>query len=369
MMEKICVITTAHQKDDVRIYLKQILSLKKNYSDITLIAQNEKDETINGIKIKSLRKPNGRVDRMIKLVMEAAIKAWKLDADIYHFHDPECIPLGLLMKLKGKKVVFDAHENVREQILNKYWINKNLRKLISFLYYLLEAFSVRWFDGVITVAEHVGSYYEKMNKNVILIKNYPIMTEFLKLKKEKCDTKYVIYSGSITKIRSAKEMVQSFENIKDVKLLLCGTFSPQKLQKEVEELDGWRNVEYLGQLQREKALKQYEKSLIGLVLFKDEGNLQGAVPNKLYEYMAASIPVIATDISQWRKLLEENECGLVVNPENPKEVANKIKKLLENPKRMEKMGENGRNLVKNNFNWDIEEKKLLKFYKKILIKE
>ena len=135
-MIRICHVTSAHTRYDVRIFKKECCSLaKKGYDCYLLVNDNNCDEDKNGVKIVSTGlEIHSRKERFIKshdLLLE---KMNMINADIYHFHDPDLLSLAAKMKKKGKKVIFDFHENVAKQIRDKEWIPSLIRKMISFFY-------------------------------------------------------------------------------------------------------------------------------------------------------------------------------------------------------------------------------------------
>ena len=90
-----------------------------------------------------------------------------------------------------------------------------------------------------------------------------------------------------------------------------------------------------------------------------------AQPNKMFEYMSAGIPVIASDFARWREVIDEKDCGLCVDPLDSLAIARAIDELIINPDKAQRMGENGRSAVESQYNWPAEEKKLLSFYSSI----
>jgi len=124
-----------------------------------------------------------------------------------------------------------------------------------------------------------------------------------------------------------------------------------------------------GFVSRKDVAKLMGDSRMGLVLFHPAPNHIAAQPNKLFEYMSAGIPVIASDFPLWRQIVESSNCGLLVDPLNPQSIADAICWLIEHPKEAEEMGRCGREAVEREYNWGHEEAKLLSFYRDRLMAE
>jgi glycosyltransferase involved in cell wall biosynthesis len=152
-----------------------------------------------------------------------------------------------------------------------------------------------------------------------------------------------------------------------VKLALGGKFSQAGLREEATQLTGWQNVIEYGFVNREQAKEMLEQSKIGLVLLHPIINYQDALPVKLFEFMAAGIPVIASNLRLQKQIVEENNCGIVVDIFNIKVVQEAILFLINNPEQAKAMGNNGRKAVEEKFSWGKEEEKLIAFYKSSLL--
>lgn len=119
-MIKLCHLTSVHSRFDIRIFHKECASLaRKGFMVNLVVADGKGDEVNNGVAIHDVGSSNGRFDRMRRAPNRVLKKALSLDAEIYHFHDPELIPVGLGLKRHGKKVVFDVHEDYVSQIREK----------------------------------------------------------------------------------------------------------------------------------------------------------------------------------------------------------------------------------------------------------
>ena len=86
----------------------------------------------------------------------------------------------------------------------------------------------------------------------------------------------------------------------------------------------------------------------------------------MFEYMSAGLPVIASNFPKWKNIINETNCGICVNPENPDEIAKAIEFIMTHPKKAKEMGQNGRKLIEKKYNWSIEEKKLNIIYSSLL---
>jgi glycosyltransferase involved in cell wall biosynthesis len=362
---KVVHLTTVHPHYDVRIFHKQAKSLASAGYDVTLIAQHDKNEIVDGIRIVPLPKPKNRLERMTRTVWTVYRKALEIDADIYHFHDPELILIGLLLKHRGKWVIYDVHEDVPRQNLSKSYIPVVFRKPISAMIGALEAFSARRFDGVVTATPFINRRFLELGANAVNVNNYPLAFELYAAENQwKNKEKVVCYVGGIARIRGAFEMVDAIGKTK-YRLLLAGNIEPD-IEKSLKQMPGWRQVEALGYVDRNGVRATVARSMAGMVLFHPEPNHIDAQPNKMFEYMSAGIPVIASNFPLWREIIEGAECGICVDPLDPEEIAKAIQFIIEHPAEAERMGKNGRRAVEEKYNWEMEEKKLLGLYQGLI---
>ncbi|MDN5332056.1 MAG: hypothetical protein PWP45_1281 [Tepidanaerobacteraceae bacterium] len=371
MTYKIVHLTSVHKPNDTRIFIKECKTLQKKFGEVILIAPHDKNEVIDGIKIYPVPKPKNRKERMLKTIWRVYKYALSLNADIYHFHDPELIPIGLLLKARGKKVIYDVHEDVPKQILNKYWIPAYLRKIVSELTALLEKISANVFDGIVAATPSIAKRFP--DKKTVVVQNFPIINELVSEKHIEYGQRpnNIVYIGGIAEIRGIKEMVQAVEFLPDylnAKLVLAGNFTPPSLEEKIKNLSGWKYVEFKGWVSRREASYLLGSARVGLVLFHPVPNHIEAQPNKLFEYMSAGIPVVASDFPLWREIIKDADCGILVDPLNPEAIADAIKWLLEHPKDAEEMGRKGREAIIKKYNWESEAKKLIIFYEKLLMR-
>jgi len=369
-MPKAVHLATVHPPFDTRIFHKEAKTLARAGYEVVLIAQHERNEVVDGIKIVALPKRRNRLTRIFGLTWQAFCLALRQRADVYHFHDPELLPIGVLLKLFMRgKVIYDVHEDVPQQILTKHWIPAPLRNPLAVVFNIFEKLLSRAMDAVVVATEGIAEKFSQLKP--IVVHNYPDLT-MLPKPLTRCGEgkeKVLVYVGGISKLRGAIEMVRALEylnSVWNVRLDLIGKFEPPELEQELQSLPGCRRVRFLGWMQPEDVYAHLAKADIGLVCLHPVPRFMVAWPVKLFEYMAAGLPVVASNFPLWKEIVEGNRCGITVNPLDPKEIAQAIEYLLTHPEEARQMGENGRRAVEEKYNWDREGQKLLKLYEELL---
>ena len=368
-MKKIIHLTSVHTRYDIRIFYKMCSSLANHGYDVNLVVADGKGyEEKDNVKIFDIGKASSRLERMIKSTVLIYKRALSLNGDIYHIHDPELLPYAYLLKLKGKVVVFDSHEDTPRQILTKPYINKIFLRAISFIYEKIEKFICRKLDHIITATPYIKDILLNYNKNTLDINNYPLLGE-LEYSEKINKKKQICYVGGIMPIRGIFELVDSIQYVKnDISLVIAGNFLEGISEKELSKRISKEKLELKGFLNRVNVCKLLSESLAGVVIFLPLSNHINSQPNKMFEYMSADLPVIASNFPLWKEIIEGNKCGICVNPLNPKEIAEAIDYLYEHKEEAIRMGINGKKAIYQKYNWNIEVKKLLIVYEELLKK-
>lgn len=369
--KKICILTTVHPAFDPRIFHKQAKDLVNAGYDVSLIAQHDKNKIVNGIKIIALPKPKNRFQRMFGLTLRVLCLSLGQKADVYHFHDPELISVGVILKLLGKKVIYDVHEDYGKQILSNPSLPKITRNSIASFTKAVEHILSRFYDGIITATDDILENFS-YTKKALCVRNFPLLSRHENVErnfKANGDVFNLIYIGGLVKIRGISQIIRAIELIdsnKQVKLTLCGKFSPPEYAEELKTLEGYEKVKYLGWVDPYDIPKLLNNFDAGIVCLHPISNYLTSLPLKLFEYMSASLPVIASNFPLWIKIVEGNKCGICVDPLKPHEIAKAIEYLMEHPKLRKEMGENGRNAVLDRYNWEKESEKLIDLYGELL---
>ncbi|MEN6574792.1 MAG: glycosyltransferase family 4 protein [Phycisphaerales bacterium] len=369
---KVCVLTSVHIPFDGRVFHKEARSLAKAGFDVVLIARHDKDEIVDGVHIVPLPKPKNRFQRMTKVLWRLYRLAVKEDADVYHFHDPELMIVGLLLKLRGKKVIWDVHEHYPNAIRDKYYLSKPLRRVISKSFDLYERAVVRFFDYVIYTTPFVGARYQKMKVRSGRIENYPIIElsrTFARDPQEK-----IIYLGGMSPTRGLVEVIEAFSLVvKDHpswELYLVGLYHPKSFEQELKDMAARRgiaaNVKFIAWVPYEEKERLSSQASMGVITYLPYSNNTSCLPNKLFDYMLVGLPVIASNFSLYREVVEPERCGMIVDPSKPEEIGRAMEYLIEHPQEAREMGERGRRAVLEKYNWEEESKRLLQIYDAVL---
>lgn len=358
----------------MRIFHKECGSLARAGHEVHLVAGNTESGERGGIHIHAVKKETNRIGRMFRTVPCVYREAVRVDADIYHFHDPELIPAGVLLKLRGKKVVYDIHEDYSSWITFNESIPSWLRHPVARAFTVFEGLIVRNFDALVTVTPSIRDRFASLNRCTVLVRNFPLSGEFDGETGDDIPWESredsVCYIGGIFPKRGLSEMLSAVELLREtrpVRLLLGGDLSPAGR----EIMDGLSPetaglVEYSGYVSRPRMREIFRRSKAGLIILHPERNFTVSYPTKLFEYMAAGLPVICSDFPLFRELDEGVNCCRFVDPLDSGAVADAIRYLLEHPREAEEMGKRGRAAVLDRYSWESEEKTLLSLYHAVL---
>jgi len=361
-MKSVVHVSIRHPALDTRIFYKECLTLKNADYSVNLIVPHPKSEKIEGINIVPLPIYKKRINKIMINILLTLIKSIKLNADIYHIHDPELIPLGLILKLFGKKLIYDAHEDFYSDTKSKKWLGVTKRPIALMLSFF-EKVALRTFNNVIVATPTIGENLK--SEKTILIRNFPIINFLDKYPKQEKnrDCIKIIYAGGLTRDRGIKELIISLENLNSkVELLLLGKWE-EGFYQECKELKSWSYTKYLGKVPFKETLSYLSVSHIGIATLYPTDSYLKSLPVKVFEYMAFSIPTVMSDFPYWKEMY--SECALFVDPHDPKDIAEKINTLIDDRKLREKLGQKGRELIETKYNWEKESKKLIKLYESL----
>jgi len=367
---KVVIISSVHRASDVRIFHKEARSLVRAGYNVTLFAEAPCDACLDGVRIRALKEPSSRFARVLTS-LKLTRRILKEMADIYHFHDPELIPLGLLLRLLGRKVIYDAHEDLPKDIFAKSYLPRCLRPFLASIIGPMERFAASMMSAVVTATDSI----QKRFPGSVVLHNYPILSYIRHGLRDSSppaqETPFLIYTGLILRRLGALEMLAAIRAVSHrfpARLRLVGPFQDDALRSRTLHSGKPSLVDYRGLVPMPDVYQNYPGALAGLVLYHPHPNHIEAMPNKLFECMAFGVPLIVSDFPLWRRIVHDQGCGLVVDPLNVPQIADAIIHLLEHPEEAKKMGRRGRELVEQKYNWESESRKLLLLYQRLLRK-
>lgn len=365
---KVVHLTSVHQPLDIRIFHKECRSLAAAGFEVVLVAPAAANMERDGIRIRAVPLPSSRRARMVKTVYQVFQAARDEDGSVYHFHDPELIPVGIALKALGKRVVYDIHENYPKAMYSKDYVPLPLRWTAAGFAWFVEALAAGSADAMVAAEPPIATRFPPAK--TCLVQNFPLRAEMEQLFQRPYAGRpnTVAYVGGISRMRGIVEAVAAVGSLPadlPVTLKIAGEFRPPELLDEVSAMPGWARVAYLGWLSRERIVALLAEARVGLVALYPEPNYLDSYPIKMFEYMAAGIPVIASDFPLWRQIVTSCGCGLLVDPLDHGAVAEAIRYLLTHPDEAAEMGRRGQEAVWSTYTWDAEADRLVGLYRSL----
>jgi glycosyltransferase involved in cell wall biosynthesis len=366
--QKVAHLTSVHVPSDTRICYRECATLAEAGYDVALIAPGEAPVLPPGVRFRGVPAAHNRFERMTRTVLSIYAAARRERADIYHFHDPELMGVGLLLRAGGARVVFDVHEDIPQDIADKVWIPPPLRSPIAAASALVLRALQHWYSAVVTATPAIARRFH--HSRTVVVCNYPRIEELPASDPSDFSQRGLaaVYLGEITQLRCIDEMLAALDSpefAQDMRLILAGRFEDGALERRVKTHRAWSRVEYLGYCPRSKVAGVLASARVGMLLFRRAANHDEALPTKLFEYLGAGLPVIISDTLRCSDIVREHDCGLVVDPNDADAVARAMAFLIDNPATAQAMGERGRRLVTERYQWKSEATKLTRLYAEI----
>ncbi len=360
-------MTSVHPTFDTRIFHKMSVSLSQSGRSVALVVPHDQDQHVKGVEILAVPKRTGRLGRFLVTSWRVACRAWQTGAPVCHFHDPELMPAAILLRVMGRKVIFDVHEDLPQQIDTKTWIPFILRFPIARASALAEWVTSRVVNRVVAATPVIAKRFPR--NTTVVVQNFPILGELEQegngaANRLSSNQRTICYVGGIGRVRGAVEMLEALEFV-DAQLLLAGPFETAETEAYIRSMKAWENVEYSGVVDRHGVRDILNRAQAGLVVLHPEQNYVVSQPIKMFEYMSAGLPVIASDFPLWREIVAGAGAGLLVDPLDPKAIAEAIEWVFAHEDEARAMGARGKQAVRDVYNWKKEEDKLLAMYNEL----
>lgn len=366
---EIWVVSTVHQPDDVRIFWKQAVTLAAAGYEVTSIFWTSnpsaaKEDTVSGVRRRVLwkgRKLPGAATRLLVLLRTLRL-CLRSPCRNFLFHDPELIPLGIVLTAAGRKVIFDAHEDFPLQTLHKTYLAPWQKPLVKGLAQALFVSADRWLSGQLYANAITQQHFRHRS---CFVRNFPLLREFPNFESERRPGQ-IVYVGGLTEARGILELVQAVNQIASpASLVLAGPWESEEFRSRCLAADRANRVVYAGTLDRNAVGKLLAESSIGVAVLHPFPAHVNLLPVKLFEYMAAGLPVVVSDFPLWRGIVASANCGVLVEPGKADALQVALEYLLNNPGQGQSLGANGRMAVEQRYTWEAESTEFLTFMGRI----
>jgi glycosyltransferase involved in cell wall biosynthesis len=354
-------VSIVHQATDVRVFVRECRSVAAAGYDVTLFARSPQAFEEDGVRVVPVPEPTNRLARMTVGTWGLLRPLLREGGDVYHLHDPELIPLGVVLRLFGKKVVYDAHEDLPAQVLGKVWIPTPLRPAVAAFARLVIQLAGRGLSAVVAATPTVAEGYGRAR--VVVVCNYPLILDDRPAIPYAERTGGLVYVGALSGIRGFDTMLEVARIVHEKRglgLTLVGRLQPASLEADLAGTEAY--VDYRGVLPSTEARRLMGESKVGLVLLRETKAIRDALPTKMFEYMAEGLPVVSSNFPLWTEIVEDSGAGRVVSPTDTEAAAQAVLAILDDPEEAAAMADRGRKAVAERYSWEPELRKLLDLY-------
>ncbi len=374
---KVCHFSSVHHVWDTRVFYRECVTLAKQF-DVTLIAIGEGDFVKQGVHVVGVSMPKNIFYRFFITIFKVFILAVKEDAQVYHMHDAEMIPFGLVLRILGKQVIYDIHENTYDDILLKPWVNKGLRLFLARTYNVVLALGARFMHYIIVVADpkFLNKFFVS-EKECTIIQNFADPRDWKAYAVENRDElagNHLFYVGMIRDMYYDIDPVLAAIHLlkKDgivCELHLVGYFG-SRTHSTFENLPFWTDIKeqihFYGFLETAEAYKISMKCKVGLCIKNQPESMLVSHERKWFEYMCIGLPSVFCNRGIYTDVNNKFEIGFAVNLESASEIADKIKQILLDNRLQKNLSKNNLMAAQAQFNWHLEAEKLLQLYGHLL---
>lgn len=305
----------------------------------------------------------GRRSPHVWLLARLFAGALRCGARTFQIHDPDFLPVALLLKLGGRRIIYDVHDDYQASFRDRFRNRPWLRNWFPALWWAFEKCAARAFDGVVTADQHLARKFERCRP--VILRNYPRLDFTPMADAEGEATFNLIYVGGMTRERGVGMALEALRRLPmpELRLHVVGTEREGEL---LEQLKADPRVVLHGRVAWTDLHRLYVKAHLGLALYQP---LAGFVTIdhsvKIVEYMAAGLPILCADFPGLKKFVEEAGCGWTVASDDPDAIAAQIKRLVDHPELRRQMGAAGRRLFETAYHWERHERELADLYEKV----
>lgn len=364
----ICQLSSGHSVGDERILHRMARTASQQGYRSAFVVPHDGKATCDGVTLVACPKTEVNGARWRRWTASFDILLWALrsDGNLFQIHDPDMLPAGLILKLFGRRIIYDVHDDYEASFKDRLRKRGWLGRWFPSLWWWFERNTVRAFDGVVVADRHLAKKFARYNP--VILGNYPRLDFTPAAQADNEETFNLIYVGGVTRERGLEMALKALRLLpmQNLRLHIIGAGREPDL---IEMLQADSRVVMHGRIDWTELNRHYIRSHVGLALYQPLESFYycpGENAVKVIEYMAAGIPVLCSDFPGLRAFVEDAGCGVVVQPDDPQAIAAKIRQLAEDDNMRGRMGATGRRLFESEYNWEKHEHKLADLYRRIL---
>jgi len=374
---RVCHFSSVHSIHDTRVFSRECVSLAK-YFDVTLIAIGNFTGQKQGVRIIGIPEAKTKLERFFGTTFKVFVSAIKTEADIFHIHDAEMLPFALVLSLLGKKVIYDIHENTKQDILLKPWLKQDLKAKAARMYDALLKFSSRFVHYIPVVAnEQFLPIFHVKPKQYTVIQNFADVDE---MRKYKVEDRLILPDNHIFYVGMIKDMYYDFnvliEAVHQLKqkgfivfVHAVGYFGAN-VKHDFEDNKCWHEVKeqihFYGKLSIDSAYRISMQCKLGICLKNQPEEMLVSHERKFFEYMAVALPSVFCQSKIYRDINDEYKIGEAIDLKSAEQMALAIQIILSNEDEYRLMQANCIKASEEKYNWKSQERILVNIYKRLI---
>jgi glycosyltransferase involved in cell wall biosynthesis len=334
------------------------------------------DGTVRGgVTFHTFPRARSRAERPFSIPWHLARKLFPLlhSVDLVHFHDLDILPYMAALAI-FKPVVYDVHENYPDEMLVKRWIPKLLRRPLYHGVRFAQVGLSRMVHNAIFVVPEIEKHFPKHVLRTAIIRNDATLDLFEDVSNDyrsRPDT--VVFLGSNYEGNGTFLFLEIADRLKEirpkVRFLMIDRWAAASIRERALEfikVRGLANVTILPNVPPQKVMEYLNRSTIGIAPSLRQTTRINALQTKLFEYMAAGLPIVSSDLPNEVRLAEETGAMLLCRPEESGTFVSAIEDLLDDREYAYRIGQAGQNAFRNRFCWEAQAETLESYYKEIV---
>ncbi len=374
---KVCHFSSVHHVWDTRVFYRECSSLAQDF-DVTLIAIGKDSYVKNGVQVIGIPKPTSFLQRFLFTIWKVFYLAVKQDAAIYHIHDAEMVPFGMILGILGKKVIYDIHENTLGDIQLKPWLSASQKKWAGWAYRLFLQTGKQFMHYVPVVADPklLHDFYVS-EEECTIVQNFADLDElapYQVMDRGGLEGNHLFYVGmirdmyyNIDPFLEAIYLLQQQGKI--CELHLIGYFGVNA-QTSFDHLPYWKaisqQIHFYGFLDQAKAYEISKQCKVGLCIKNQPDDMLVSHERKLFEYMCIGLPAIFCDSAIYCNLNNEFQIGIPVDVQSAQAISTALCDLLYKPGLLNELSAINLMASKEKYNWHKEYARLRFLYDHLL---